>query len=43
MAEEQSTTAAENLAKRLRLLLDVTAAETGHEPMYAQIAAFVSI
>lgn len=41
MAEDESKTAAENLAKRLRLLLDVAVAETGSEPTYAQIAAFL--
>ena len=41
MAEAESTTAAEDLAKRLRLLLDVAEAETGSEPTFAQIAAFL--
>ena len=41
MTEDESKTAAENLAKRLRLLLDVAAAETGTEPTFAQIAAFL--
>ena len=41
MADDDSTTAAEDLAKRLRLLLDVAAAETGAEPTYSQIAAFL--
>ena len=41
MTEDESKTAAENLAKRLRLLLDVAVAETGSEPTYAQIAAFL--
>ncbi|TFD09537.1 hypothetical protein E3T29_04205 [Cryobacterium sp. TMT1-66-1] len=38
---DESTTAAEDLAKRLRLLLDVAGAETGGEPTFAQIAAFL--
>ena len=41
MTDEESTTAAEDLAKRLRLLLDVSEAETGNEPTFAQIAAFL--
>ena len=41
VADDNSTTAAEDLAKRLRLLLDVAAAETGDEPTYSQIAAFL--
>ena len=41
MTDEESTTAAENLAKRLRLLLDVAVAETGSEPTFAQIAAYL--
>ncbi|WP_104090832.1 hypothetical protein [Cryobacterium sp. N19] len=41
MPDDESTTAAEDLAKRLRLLLDVAEAETGHEPTFAQIAAFL--
>jgi transcriptional regulator with XRE-family HTH domain len=41
MTDEESTTAAEDLAKRLRLLLDVAVAETGSEPTFAQIAAFL--
>ena len=36
-----STTAAEDLAKRLRLLLDVAEAESGTEPTFAQIASFL--
>lgn len=41
MIEDESNTAAEDLAKRLRLLLDVAVAETGAEPTYSQIAAFL--
>jgi len=41
MTEVKSTTAAEDLAKRLRLLLDVAEAETGSEPTFTQIAAFL--
>ena len=41
-AEEETRTAAELLAKRLRLLLDVMAAETGSEPAYSEIAAFLA-
>lgn len=41
MTDDESKTAAENLAKRLRLLLDVAATETGSEPTFAQIAAFL--
>lgn len=41
MTEDESTAAAEDLARRLRLLLDVSIAETGTEPTYSQIAAFV--
>ena len=41
MTDDQSTTAAEDLAKRLRLLLDVAQAETGSEPTFTQIAAFL--
>jgi hypothetical protein len=40
MTEDESKAAAEDLAKRLRLLLDVAIAETGTEPTYSQIAAF---
>ena len=40
---DESTTAAEDLAKRLRLLLDVAEAETGSEPTFAQIAAFFDV
>lgn len=41
MTEVESTPAAEDLAKRLRLLLDVAEAETGSEPTFTQIAAFL--
>ena len=41
MTDEESKTAAENLAKRLRLLLDVAVAERGSEPTFAQIAAYL--
>ena len=41
MTEAENKTAAEDLAKRLRLLLDVAEAETGTEPTYAQIAMFL--
>ena len=41
MTENESKTAAEDLAKRLRLLLDVSVAETGSEPTFTQIAAFL--
>jgi hypothetical protein len=41
MTDDDSKTAAEDLAKRLRLLLDVAEAETGDEPTYSQIAAFL--
>ncbi|KAF2414637.1 hypothetical protein B1729_03385 [Microbacterium sp. B35-04] len=41
MTEDESKVAAEDLAKRLRLLLDVAIAETGEEPTFSQIAAFV--
>ncbi|MGX5771771.1 hypothetical protein ACWKWN_13555 [Microbacterium trichothecenolyticum] len=41
MTEDESKMAADELAKRLRLLLDVSIAETGEEPTYSQIAAFL--
>ena len=41
MTEIESKTDAEDLAKRLRLLLDVAVAETGSEPTFTQIAAFL--
>ncbi|RJT87272.1 hypothetical protein D6T64_15975 [Cryobacterium melibiosiphilum] len=37
----ENKTAAEDLAKRLRLLFDVAVAETGSEPTYTQIAEFL--
>lgn len=39
--DEESRTAAALLAKRLRLLLDVKATETGTEPAFSEIAAFL--
>lgn len=41
MTEDASKIAAEDLAKRLRLLLDVAIAETGSEPTFTQIAGFL--
>jgi len=41
MTENESKAAAEDLAKRIRLLLDVSIAETGSEPTHSQIAAFL--
>lgn len=41
MTEDESKAAAQDLAKRLRLLLDVAIAESGTEPTYAQIAAYL--
>ena len=41
MTEDESKVAAEDLAKRLRLLLDVAITESGSEPTYAQIATFL--
>ena len=41
MTEDDDKSAARDLAKRLRLLLDVSIAESGAEPTYAQIAAFL--
>jgi len=41
MTETENNEAAEDLAKRLRLLLDVAIAETGSEPTFAQIAGFL--
>lgn len=41
VTEDDNKAAAEDLAKRLRLLLDVSIAESGAEPTYAQIAAFL--
>jgi transcriptional regulator with XRE-family HTH domain len=41
MTEDENKAAAQNLAKRLRLLLDVAIAESGSEPTYSQIAAYL--
>lgn len=41
MTEDDNRSAAQDLAKRLRLLMDVSIAESGAEPTYAQIAAFL--
>jgi hypothetical protein len=41
MTEDESNAAAQDLAKRLRLLLDVAIAESGSEPTYSQIAAYL--
>jgi len=41
MTEEESNAAAQDLAKRLRLLLDVAVAESGAEPTYSQIATYL--
>lgn len=41
MTEDESKAAAQDLAKRLRLLLDVAIAESGSEPTYSQIAAYL--
>lgn len=41
LTEAESNAAAEDLAKRLRLLLDVAIAETDFEPTFSQIAAFL--
>jgi hypothetical protein len=41
MTEDDNRAAAEDLAKRLRLLLDVAIAETDFEPTFSQIAAFL--
>jgi hypothetical protein len=41
MTEVDSNAAAQDLAKRLRLLLDVAIVETGIEPTFGQIAAFL--
>ncbi|NOJ60311.1 hypothetical protein [Arthrobacter sp. 260] len=38
---DEDNTAAQDLAKRLRLLLDVAIAESGSEPTYSQIAAYL--
>ncbi|MDJ0324186.1 hypothetical protein QMG61_10460 [Cryobacterium sp. PH31-AA6] len=42
MTDIESKTAAQDLAKRLRLLLDVAVAETGSEPTFTQIAVFLA-
>ncbi len=42
MTEDESKVAAEDLAKRLRLLLDVAITESGSEPTYTEIAAFLA-
>ncbi|SDG83873.1 hypothetical protein [Microbacterium pygmaeum] len=41
MTEIDEKSAAQHLAKRLRLLLDVSIAESGAEPTYGQISAFL--
>lgn len=41
MTEDESQVAAVDLAKRLRLLMDVAEAESGTEPTYSQIADFL--
>lgn len=41
MTEDESQAAAVDLAKRLRLLMDVAEAESGTEPTYSQIADFL--
>lgn len=41
MTEVDNKVAAEDLAKRLRLLLDVAIADTGSEPTFTQIAVFL--
>lgn len=41
MTDDDSQAAAEGLAKRLRLLMDVVEAESGTEPTYSQIADFL--
>ena len=41
MTEDGSQAAAEDLAKRLRLLMDVAVAESGSEPTYSQIADYL--
>ncbi|GAT74075.1 hypothetical protein MHM582_2576 [Microbacterium sp. HM58-2] len=41
MTQDENKTAAADLAKRLRLLLDVAIAESGSEPTYAQIASYL--
>ena len=39
--DDSQAAAAEGLAKRLRLLMDVVEAESGAEPTYSQIAGFL--
>ncbi|MEU1970784.1 hypothetical protein ABZ477_03940 [Microbacterium sp. NPDC019599] len=41
MTDDDNQSAAQDLAKRLRLLLDVSIVESGAEPTYGQIAAFL--
>lgn len=41
MTEDENRAAAQDLAKRLRLLLDVAITESGIEPTYTQIAAYL--
>lgn len=41
MTEDESQAAADDLAKRLRLLMDVAVTESGSEPTYSQIAAYL--
>jgi len=42
MTDERTDSAAESLARRLRLLLDVATVETGVEPTYGEIAQFLN-
>lgn len=41
MTEDESQAAAEDLTKRLRLLMDVAVVESGTEPTYSQIADYL--
>lgn len=41
MTEDESQAAAQDLAKRLRLLMDVAVAESGCEPTYSQISDYL--
>ncbi|WP_194396238.1 hypothetical protein [Microbacterium atlanticum] len=41
MTDDDNKSAAQDLAKRLRLLLDVSTAESGAEPTYSEISAFL--
>ena len=41
MTEDEGQAAADDLAKRLRLLMDVAVAESGSEPTYSQIAEYL--